>query len=219
MSEIERKDLGALEVKDAEKGEVEAIIATLGVVDRDYEVITESAIKNGSKVTMSGYGHDAVFGATPVGKGALHIEKDKVVFRGKLFMGTARGKETLSVLKEMGSEQEWSFGFRVMGSEVPDEDWQKKGARRILTKLDAFEVSPVLIGAGIGTQTVAAKEADEEAQRVKAEQEAAAAKAEEERIAAETKAAQEATEQKARVTAAIEEYHRVQRSLKRLGVA
>lgn len=210
---ITRKALESFELKDADKGEVEAIVATLGVVDRDREVITHDAIKNGSKVTMSGYGHDAVFGATPVGKGALHVEENKLVFRGKLFK-TPRGQETLSVLKEMGTDQEWSFGFRVLGSEVPDEDWQKKGAMRILTKLSAFEVSPVLIGAGIGTQTVSAKQADEEA----AAKAAADKKAEEERIAAETKAAQEATEQKARVTAAVAEYQRVQRSLKRLGL-
>jgi hypothetical protein len=158
-------------------------------------------------------------GELPAGKGKLFIDENKAVFRGNVFMGTQRGRDTLAVLKEMGSDQEWSFGFRVIGSEVPDEDWRKRGAERILTKLDCFEVSPVLIGAGVGTRTVSAKEAQDaaEAARKKAEEEAAEAA----RLAqeAETKAAQEAAEQKARVFAAVEEYRRIQRGFKKWGLA
>jgi hypothetical protein len=154
VNEPEFKALGLLEVKDDERGEVEAIVATLGVVDRDGEVITAGAIKNGSKVKLSSYGHDIVFmSQAPVGKGALKVEGDKVVFRGSFFMTTQRGVEAFRTLKELGEDQEWSFGFKVMGSEMPDEEWTKKGAWRILTKLDSFEVSPVLRGAGIGTGT------------------------------------------------------------------
>lgn len=190
--DVEVKAFESFEIKDESTGEVEAVIATLNVVDRDYEVITPSAIKSGAKVKMSSYGHDAMggfsAGSLPVGKGTVHVEKDKAVFRGKIFTSTERGKETLAVLKEMGSEQEWSFGFRVLGSEIPNEEWTKQGARRILTKLDVFEVSPVIIGAGIGTRTVAAKEADEEAARAKAEADAEAAKKAEEEAAAAKKA-------------------------------
>lgn len=160
--ELVLKGLEAFEIKDAEQGLVEAVIATLDVVDRDGDVITADAIKSGAKVKMSGYGHDAVWGATPVGKGTIRIDGNKAIFSGKVFLATARGQEIFNVLKEMGSDQEWSFGFRVKGSEVPDESWQKKGARRVLTKVDAFEVSPVMIGAGVGTRTVGVKEAAEE---------------------------------------------------------
>jgi hypothetical protein len=70
-------------VKDAEKGEVEAIIATLGVVDKDEDIIRADAIAEGSKVSMSAYGHDAVYGARPAGKGTLHVEGNKLVFKGR----------------------------------------------------------------------------------------------------------------------------------------
>ena len=154
---LEIKSFGAFEIKNAETGEIEAIIATLEVVDRDEDVIAVDAIADGSKVSMSSYGHDVVYGDTPVGKGQLHIEGKKAVFKGRMFLATQRGRETFEVLKEMGGDQQWSFGFRILGSEVPDEAWRKKGARRILTKLDAFEVSPVIVGAGVGTRTVAMK--------------------------------------------------------------
>jgi prohead serine protease len=163
VNESEVKAFESFEIKDAATGEVEAIIATLGVVDRDYDVIMEGAVKDGSKVKMSAYGHDVVGfigpGKIPVGKGLVFEEKGKLVFRGRVFVTTPRGQEAIAVLKEMGKDQEWSFGYRVMGEEVPDEEWTRKGARRMITKADVFEVSPVLIGAGIGTRTVSAKQA------------------------------------------------------------
>lgn len=224
-SDLELKELGALEIKDAEKGEVEAVIATLGVVDRDYDVISPDAIKDGAKVKMSAYGHDLMFGGEmPVGRGSLHVEGDKAVFKGKLFLSTQRGREAFDVLKEMGKDQEWSFGFRVLGSEVPDDAWREKGARRILTKLDAFEVSPVLIGAGVGTRTLAVKEADEAAQKAadearRVQEETAAREAEATAAAELEEKARQAADFKARATAAVADYQRVQRTLKRLGVA
>lgn len=213
--DLEVKGVGVLEIKDAEKGEVEAIIATLGVVDRDGDVIHESAIKSGSKVKMSAYGHDAVWGETPVGKGQIVIDGNKAIFKGKLFLSTARGRETFGVLKEMGADQEWSFGFAVKGHEVPDDDWKKKGAYRILTKLEPFEVSPVMRGAGVGTHTVGVKE-DKPADQPVPTPEEVEAKA---RAEAEAKAATEraAIARQAKARDAAEEAQRVMRNLRRLG--
>lgn len=154
------KSITTFEIKDADKGEVRAVIATLGVIDRDGDIIQKGAIADGAKVIVSAYGHDAVYGERPVGKGTLSTEGNRVLFDGRLFLNTSDGKETFEVLKEMGADQEWSFGFRIIGYEVPNDEQQKQGAYRILTKLDAFEVSPVLMGAGIGTRTVAVKQAD-----------------------------------------------------------
>lgn len=153
---LEHKSI-TFEIKDVNRGDVEAIIATLGVVDKDEDIIRHDAIVPGAKVSMSSYGHDAVFGDAPVGKGALYVTGDLAVFKGRMFLSTQRGRDTFEVLKEMGSDQQWSFGFRILGSEVPSEAERKEGARRILTKLDCFEVSPVIVGAGVGTQTVGVK--------------------------------------------------------------
>lgn len=234
----EHKSVVAFEVKDTEKGEVEAIIATCGVIDKDFDIITLTAIKDGSKVKMSSYGHDVMWGEQPVGKGTLSMDGDKAVFRGKLFLATQGGRETFEVLKEMGKDQEWSFGFRVLGSEIPSEELRKKGAQRILTKLDCFEVSPVVRGAGEGTRTVAVKEETPPASPPELTAEEIAAKAvadqavEVARVAAEKQAADDAAtraveekaaadraaeEGKARTMAAVDEFHRVQRTLKRLG--
>lgn len=223
---LELKEFGALELKDEAKGDVEAIVATLGVVDRDGDVIREGAIKSGAKVQMSDYAHNLMWGGKPVGKGTLVVEGNKAVFKGRLFLKTADGRNTFETLKEMGGDQEWSFGFRVTGWEAPDEDEKKQGAFRILTKLEAFEVSPVLRGAGIGTRTVAVKsetpatppadpipaatpEAPEapEPPPTPTPEEAAAAKAAADRADLELKQASAA------------EFERFQRTQRRLGVA
>lgn len=161
MNKPETKTISAiLAVKDEEKGEVEAVFATLDVMDKDGDIIRKGAIANGAKVKMSAYGHDAVYGATPVGKGTVRTEDDKAIFKGRLFLSTPRGRETFEVLKEFGEDQEWSFGFRVLGREEPSEEERQKGVWRVITKMDVYEVSPVLRGAGVDTHTVAVKEAD-----------------------------------------------------------
>jgi hypothetical protein len=160
--EIEVKRLDSIEIKGGdEEGHVEAVIATLNVVDRDHDVILPGAIKDGAHVTLSEYGHSTVIAGTPpVGKGTLQAKGNTVVFKGRYFMSTDRGKEAFRTIKEMGLEdQEWSFGFTVDGHEIPDAELQKKGAWRILSKLGSFEVSPVIRGAGIGTRTVSVKAA------------------------------------------------------------
>lgn len=154
------KQLGArLELKVEERGEISAVVATLGVVDRDGDVLTAGAIPDGAKVKLSSYGHDVVFGAAPVGLGTLSQRGTRVSFDGRLFLTTSRGRETYETLKAMGPDQEWSFGFKVLDWTRPSDEWKRRGARRILTSLEAFEVSPVFRGAGIGTSTTAVKAA------------------------------------------------------------
>jgi phage head maturation protease len=145
------------EIKDAEKGEITAKVATLEVVDKDGDIIRKSALPKAAKVAMSSWGHDAMFGNRPAGKGTLARQGDGLVFEGKVFLTTTDGRETFEVLKEMGADQQWSFGFRISGWENPSDEERKSGAFRIITKMDAFEVSPVLIGAGVGTHTTSVK--------------------------------------------------------------
>jgi hypothetical protein len=147
---------GGFTVKNAEKGEIEAKVATLGVIDKDGDIIRKSALPKTASVAMSAWGHDAVWGARPAGSGKLKTEGNHLVFDGRAFLTTWNGKETFETLKQY-PEAEWSFGFRITGWEDPTEDERKAGAWRVITKMEAFEVSPVLIGAGVGTGTSSLK--------------------------------------------------------------
>lgn len=161
MRELDVKSFGPLEIKDEEKGEVSAIVATLEVVDRDGDVILPGAIPmGGAKVKLSGYGHDIILqDAPPVGIGTISEEAGKAVFDGRFFLSTERGREAFATVKELGTDGEWSFGFpnaTVKTSKVTD-DWKEKGARRLIKSLEPVEASPVFRGAGRGTMTMHVK--------------------------------------------------------------
>jgi len=241
MSDVELKSFGPFAIKSEDRGEVEAIVATLGVVDKDGDVILPGAVGPlGARVKLSGYDHDVITkGAPPAGKGVITEEGDKLVFRGKFFMSTDHGRNAFHTTKELGEEGEWSFGFpkNVKTAQVTDE-WRAKGAKRMIAELKAIEASPVFVGAGWGTQTVAVKseadvaeadaalaleavtevpaepvvEPEAPAEPTAEEQAATAAEAE-----AEAKQLAEAAALKAARDEAVEEYHRVQRALQRMG--
>lgn len=144
---------------DAE-GSVEAVVAKLDSVDLDGDVTLRDAIPNGSPVLLSEYGHSAILAqqsgvglpvAPPVGKGEIHIEGDQAVFRGRFFP-SSRGEEARIVTREMGNLQQWSWSFRLLESEPASGLWREMGARRVLKRVEAFEASPVTLGAG-GRQT------------------------------------------------------------------
>lgn len=147
------------EVKDAEKGIIEAVFSTFGVKDHDEDVTLPGAFDNGAKVAISSYGHRSWLGEMPVGRGAIRVENDRAVLEGKFFMSTDRGRETFETVKQMGELQEWSYGFDVLETGEITEELRQKGVRRVLKKVRVYEVSPVLRGAGIDTETLVVKAA------------------------------------------------------------
>lgn len=159
---IQTKCFGSFVVKDAEKGEVEAVVAEIGVVDADKDVFLRGSTRP-NKVKLSYYGHDVVKkGEPPVGIGTL-VEKDgKVVLQGRFFLTTDRGREAFEVVKALGPDGQWSVGFpNASVLEQPlTQEWKAKGAKRLIAGYDAVEASPVFMGAQKNTYTVSTK-ADE----------------------------------------------------------
>ncbi len=160
QEQAETKSFRALvDVKDADKGVVQSVFATIGVVDHDEDLLRPGSMPVGADVLMSKYGHSIVTaGELPVGDGTIAMDGAKAVFTGQLWLEMQDSRDALAVLKRRGPKQEWSFGFLVLGSEVPTDAEKKMGARRAITKMDVFEVSPVFRGAGIGTRTLAVKQ-------------------------------------------------------------
>ena len=161
MRDLSTKSFGSFEIKDEERGEVVAIVATLEVVDRDGDVILPGAFPmGGAKVKLSGYGHDVVLqDAPPVGIGTISEEGGKAVFEGRFFMSTERGREAFATVKELGTDGEWSFGFpnATVKTAKMTEAWRERGAKRLLAGLEPVEASPVFRGAGLGTMTMHVK--------------------------------------------------------------
>lgn len=153
---MDTKSLSHVEIKNADKGEVAAVFATFNVVDLDGDVTRPDAFTDGSDVVISAYGHRSWEGVLPVGSGIIKTTPTEAILYGQFFMDTTAGRETFSVVKALGARQAWSYGFEILESE-PGE-FEGKSVR-FLRKVQPYEVSPTLRGAGIGTRVVTAKSA------------------------------------------------------------
>jgi len=149
--DTERKSL-SLELKGDTPGAFRAIFSTLNVVDHDQDVTLPGALTLGAPVIVGAYGHDSR--ALPTGKGVTGGEGDLVWVDGEFFLDTPQGEATYKTLKRLGDSQEWSYTFRVRDAEFGEKDGLPV---RYLKSLDVFSVDPVLVGAGIGTQTASIK--------------------------------------------------------------
>lgn len=142
---------------DDEKGSFRAVFATFNVIDHDRDVTLPGAFEVGQKVRIAYWGHR--WHDLPVGRGVIGADQEKAWVDGKFFLDTQAGLETYKTVKNLAELQEWSYGFDIeKTSEGKFEDQQV----RFLEKMIVHEVSPVLLGAGIGTMTTDIKSAKKE---------------------------------------------------------
>ncbi len=151
---MDRKTLAGVEIKNADRGEVEAVFATFNVVDKDGDVTTPGAFPEGAEVPISAYNHGSHGAALPIGMGKIRQTATEAILDGKFWLDTDGGRQTFSVVKRLGAKGEWSYGYDPVEAENGQFDGQDV---RFLKRLDVFEVSPVLVGAGVGTRTLSAK--------------------------------------------------------------
>lgn len=151
-----RKALGQVTIKNADLGEVEAVFATFNVVDHDGDLTVPEAITDGAKCVISQYGHTSWAGELPVGHGTITKTATEAIFTGTFLMGTPHGRACFDTVKALADEGlgEWSYGLMNVKSERKTVDGRSV---RVLKSIDIPEVSPVLVGAGIGTRTLSAK--------------------------------------------------------------
>lgn len=154
---MDSKNLGRVEIKDADKGQVVAVFSTFNTVDLDGDVVIPGAFEDGAKVRISAYNHMSWMGELPVGKGVVRTSDTEAILDGQFFMDTAHGLNTFNVIKAMGNLQEWSYGFDILKASFGQFDGREV---RFLEQMKMYEVSPVLIGAGVDTRTLVAKNGD-----------------------------------------------------------
>lgn len=148
------KAFAPIDFKLSESGDVSVAFSRFNVVDSDQDVTFAGSMPVGKGVPMSAYGHTSWDGAPPTGKGTISEKGDLGVFDGSFFMETDQGRNAYHTVKAMADLQEWSYGYAVLDGGPGVFDGKHI---RELRKLDVFEVSPVLKGAGVGTGTLAIK--------------------------------------------------------------
>lgn len=146
----------AISIKNADLGQVEAVFATLDVVDRDGDVTIKGAISDGAAVVISSYGHKSWDGELPVGHGTIHEVGGELVFKGQFMMDTPHGRDTFATVKTLSEVGlgEWSYGLLDVESERGIRDGK---AVNVLKSINVPEVSPVLVGVGTDTRTTMTK--------------------------------------------------------------
>jgi hypothetical protein len=148
------KQFGQVEIKSADKGEVSAVFSTFNVIDKDGDVTLPGAFTDGAEVVISSYGHTSWGGMLPVGTGTIRTTDTEAVLDGKFFLDTTAGKDTFQVVKQLAGRQQWSYGYDVDDSAPGVHEGQDV---RLLKRMTVHEVSPVLVGAGVNTRTLATK--------------------------------------------------------------
>ncbi|HUR74443.1 MAG TPA: HK97 family phage prohead protease [Sporichthya sp.] len=143
-----------VEIKDEAKGLVKAVFATFNKIDSHGDVTLPGAFEDGAEVPISSYGHTSWDGALPVGKGTIRQTQKEAIFEGQFFLDTTAGRDTFITVKELGSLGQWSYGYDAVEYSFGEHDGQHV---RFLAKQKTHEVSPVLLGAGVGTRTLATK--------------------------------------------------------------
>ena len=142
-----------MDCKGAGAGTGRALFSTFDVVDRDGDVTARGAF--GSQTAKLIGAHD--WKAPNIGAVAISENSAGAVADFSFYLQMQSAKEWYESLKgnaENGVRQEWSYGFNIIDSERGTRDGK---AVRILKLLEVIEVSPVVQGAGIGTQTLALK--------------------------------------------------------------
>lgn len=155
----DRKSFAGLTIKSAAQGTVSAVFSTFNVVDKDGDVTLPGAIKDGAEVVISAYQHGShaeLGGKLPVGRGVIRTTADEAILEGKFFLNTTHGRDTFETVKELGNLGEWSYSLHDVEAEFGELNGQMV---QFLKAIRVKEVSPVLIGAGVGTRTLATKSA------------------------------------------------------------
>jgi phage head maturation protease len=163
----ERKGIVSIEWKAApeQEGEFRAIFSRFNMLDRDEEVTLPDAFERGQAVRIAQWGHN--WNGFVIGRGAIDFDGEKAWVDGRFYLDIPIARDTYLSVKESGDLQEWSYGFEVKDWSV-GEFGDPPRQVRFLRRLNVFEVSPVMLGAGIGTMTEAIKGAGERLQEVEA---------------------------------------------------
>ncbi len=150
---MERKAL-SVSLKEGEEGSFVARIATLNVRDKDNDITLSGAFPVGKTVLVSAYMHGSWMGKLPIGKATISEMGDEVIAEGQFNLQTSDGRDTYEAMKFAPELQEWSYGFYPIEHEMGVD---ANAGCRILKKVDVKEISPVLVGAGVNTGTLAIK--------------------------------------------------------------
>ena len=137
----------------SEAGSGSAVFATMNIIDKDNDITIPGAF--GDQLAKFVGAHD--WSAPPIGIAKVREEGNLAIADFQINLSMASGKEWYQSLKfsfDNNVPQELSYGFDVLKYSYRDEGGKQV---RVLESMKVYEVSPVMIGAGVNTHLRAMK--------------------------------------------------------------
>ena len=128
------------------------VVATMGVTDKDDDILEPGSV-GVQRCLMGNWGHTISRGSTPIGKAGLHEEGDKLIAEVEFNPAIQSALEAYESIRFAPDLTEVSFGL------IPEEWSFDSSYRRVIKKMRVFEVSPVVMGAGVDTGVMSVKDA------------------------------------------------------------
>lgn len=132
-------------------GQVEAIVATMGVPCLNDRMFAPGSIESGRLVFISIFDHLVLKGDEAVGMGTVFVEGNVVVLRGRYDIHTPRGRGAHERVRAMGHRVRWSLGFNILDSHREEVAGR---SLEVITRAWPIEVSPVWKPADPSTRTL-----------------------------------------------------------------
>ena len=139
--------------KADETGKGRAVFATFDQVDKDGDVTLPGAFGNQSCKVCAAHQWEL----PPIGAAKVSESGSDAIADFQLNMEMTAAQEWYKSMKfnsENGLVQEFSYGFHIDKESFGEREGKQV---RILEKLSVFEISPVLLGAGMNTRLLAMK--------------------------------------------------------------
>jgi hypothetical protein len=155
----------SIAVKQAGEGKATVVIATLGVKDRDGDVLLAGAF--GEQIVPVVGAHD--WKMAPIGKARV-FERGNEAIAEIQFNDTTGGRDWREALKfdfdNPPTRQQYSWGFAVGPQNAKQGQHNGESVRFLKaaddgTPIKIFEVSPVLVAAGMNTRSLSVKAFDD----------------------------------------------------------
>ena len=155
-----------LKAEGDEMGYIKCVFATLEVEDKHGDVIMPGAIGAGEAL-ISPMQHMLWNGVNAVGAGNFYEKDGKAIMEGRFNLNTQNGRETYECIKFSPQLYQFSFGFNII-----EEKPGRHGGRNVyfIQKTVVYEVSPVVVGAGVNTGVLEVKSEDTDVLETKSDE-------------------------------------------------
>ena len=133
-------------------GGAKAILAHLGTVDRDRDILDPGSMRPAAHVVLSAWNHSALRGGEePVGFARRVREEGDKITAEIVFFDTPEGRRCCE--KVQREAPDFSFGLRSIETRPLTDDERRRGALRAIRRFELHEVSPVVKGASVASGT------------------------------------------------------------------